>query len=235
MNLLIRIRNSRFASRLKFLLRNDPVGFVKTIVFNLRYLPFSQAKRFPVFISSRTHIEKCRLSFYKGCGQTGDLTFGFVDKQYIYPKPCHLCIEGTIITKGYGMHDFGPGTIISISKDAVLVLGNNFASSYDLQIKVADRIEVGQNNMWSYGIEIRDTDSHSIFGDAGGGRINPNKPIILGDNVWIGCRTTIMKGVYIASNTIIAASSIVSKSQEEMNTIISSDGKILKHFNHWSR
>ena len=229
-----RIKNSRFITRLFSLLTGDPIGFIKTVIFNFRYLPFAQAKRFPVFISGRTRVVYCRSGFYIGGGRTGDLTFGFVDKQYIYSKPCHLCIEGSIITIGNGMHDFGPGCVLSISKDAELVLGNNFASSYDLHLRVAKRVEVGDDNMWSYGIEVRDTDSHKIY-NTEGERVNPDRPVILGDKVWIGCRCTILKGVKIASNTIVAASSVVSSSQKNSNTIISSDGKVIKTFRRWSR
>ena len=229
-----RIRNSRFITRLFSLLIGDPMGFMKTVFFNFRYLPFAQAKRFPVFISGRTHIECCKSGFYIGGGRTGDITFGFVDKQYIYSKPCHLSIEGYIITIGNGMHDFGPGCVLYISKDAELVLGNNFASSYDLHLRVAKRVEVGDDNMWSYGIEVRDTDSHKIY-DEDGERVNLDRPVILGDNVWVGCRCTILKGVEIASNTIVAASSVVSSSQQDSNTIIASNGKVIKTFSRWNR
>ena len=37
------------------------------------------------------------------------------------------------------------------------------------------------------------------------------KPIIIGDNVWIGDKCTILKGVTIGSNVIIGANSIVNK------------------------
>lgn len=41
--------------------------------------------------------------------------------------------------------------------------------------------------------------------------INENKRVIIGNDVWIGCRSTILKGSEIASNSVIAAASIVTK------------------------
>ena len=37
------------------------------------------------------------------------------------------------------------------------------------------------------------------------------KPVRLGDNVWLGDRSTVLKGVTIGDNSIVAASSVVTK------------------------
>lgn len=68
-----------------------------------------------------------------------------------------------------------------------------------------------------------DTDFHHVTNE-NGDIINSPKPITIGDHVWIGCRNTILKGVYIVSNNIISANSTITKSFQESNCIIGGHG-----------
>lgn len=63
-----------------------------------------------------------------------------------------------------------------------------------------------------------DTDSHTIL-DMQKNKINENKEIIIGDHVWIGCRSIILKGTKIPDNSIIGAGSLVTKELQNENTI----------------
>lgn len=73
------------------------------------------------------------------------------------------------------------------------------------------KITIGENCMISYDVEIRNTDSHMIYSTLNKERINYGKEVVIGNNVWIGTRTMILKGVKIGDNSIIAAGSIVNK------------------------
>lgn len=70
-------------------------------------------------------------------------------------------------------------------------------------------IDVDDDTMLAYGIEVRTTDSHKIF-DLNGAVINLEKSIRIGRHVWLGARTTILKGSDIAPDSVIAAGAIVS-------------------------
>ncbi len=54
------------------------------------------------------------------------------------------------------------------------------------------------------------------------------KPIIIGDDVWIGTRVIIMPGVKIGSHSIIAAGSVVTKSCEPYSIIGGVPAKLIK-------
>lgn len=56
---------------------------------------------------------------------------------------------------------------------------------------------------------IFDSDHHPIY-NAEGKRINEAKEIVIGDRVWIGLKSTVMKGAHIESDTVISAHSLVS-------------------------
>ena len=63
-----------------------------------------------------------------------------------------------------------------------------------------------------------DTDAHTVR-DMEGKLINDDKPIIIGNHVWIGCRSLVLKGTEIADNNIIAAQSVLNKKYLGTNCI----------------
>ena len=78
-----------------------------------------------------------------------------------------------------------------------------------------------------------DTDFHKIK-DKNEQAINNPQPITFGDHVWIGCRCTILKGVSIASNNVIAAGTILRTAFDEENSIIGGNpNKVVKSNIAW--
>ena len=61
-----------------------------------------------------------------------------------------------------------------------------------------------------------------------------SKPIFIGDKVWIGCRTMVLKGVNIPNGCILAAGGVITGKYTEKNCLISSAG-IKKHNVSWIR
>jgi acetyltransferase-like isoleucine patch superfamily enzyme len=76
-----------------------------------------------------------------------------------------------------------------------------------------NKIIIDDNCMFGPGVIILDNDSHNTSIEPltrRSGKIN-DSPVNIGNNVWIGMRSIIMKGVHIGDNSIIAAGSIVTK------------------------
>lgn len=88
-------------------------------------------------------------------------------------------------------------------------------------------IIVGKNCMFAYDIDIRTGDSHSIIDNTSKKRINYAKNITIGDLIWIAAHSMILKGVSIANNSIVATSSVVTKSFLEENSIIAGNPAII--------
>lgn len=96
-------------------------------------------------------------------------------------------------------------------------------------------IEIGSDCMFSLGIQIHNTDYHSIL-DSNEKRINYGKDIIIGNHVWIGMYSTILKGSRIPENTIVAAGSLVNSQFSKSNTILAgTPAKIKKENVSWIR
>ena len=90
--------------------------------------------------------------------------------------------------------------------------------------------------MLSHDIDIRNTDSHSIL-DENGKRINFASDIIIGHNVWIGIRSTILKGSRIPANSVVAAQAMVTSSlnAQEHSLIAGSPAKVIKSNISWNK
>ena len=124
---------------------------------------------------------------------------------------------------------------VSNHRDIVL---DSSLLQYFLDLSGFDTTEItfGANCLLSWDILIMDTDFHSVF-DNHGKLINSPKPIHIGNNVWIGCRNTILKGVSIANNVVISANSTITRCVEESNCIVGGHGKsteIIKREISWS-
>lgn len=79
-------------------------------------------------------------------------------------------------------------------------------------------IIIGNDCMFSSQVNFSTTDSHSIE-DLEGNRINPAKDIQIGNHVWVGQKTLVLKGSSIADNCIVGAYSLVNKNLIETNSI----------------
>lgn len=93
---------------------------------------------------------------------------------------------------------------------------------------------IGKDCMFSHDIDLRTTDSHSILMD--GKRINCAKDITIGNHVWIGLQSLILKGANIPDGCVIGARSIVGSSEMEPNSLYAgAPAKLINRDITWKR
>lgn len=213
------------------------ISFWKTIRVNFRYLPPPQALRLPIFISRHTRIRdlKGKLKIESSPIKTGMIRIG-VDAVGIFDNKRSRAIwevRGNIIFKGRAF--FGNGSKISVMDSGKLILGDNFYISGESAIVCKKHIEFDRNVLLSWDILVMDTDFHKIL-DSEGKEQSPDGEIFIGENVWIGCRSLVLKHSHIPEGCVIGASSRVSRKFSEKNSLIMGNpAKIVKSDISWLR
>lgn len=111
-----------------------------------------------------------------------------------------------------------------------LRIGNN-SSIEDIHIAITEpnsSVVIGKNCLFAYDIEIRTGDSHSIIDIGTGSRINYAQDVIIKDHVWIGAHVSILKGVSLQENTVVATGSVVVKSFDNKGVILAGNPAVIK-------
>jgi len=146
------------------------------------------------------------------------IRLGFHTVTVAYENISLLKVEGVIIFCGTA--HIGRGTKIYVGKNGILELGDHFAISASSYIHCHKHIKIGVNVQLAWGVLMMDSDTHYIF-DENGIIINNDKEIVLGNKIWIGCDSKVLKGSVIPSNCVIGANTMVlSTSLLESNSII---------------
>lgn len=97
-------------------------------------------------------------------------------------------------------------------------------------------VTVGKDCMFSSGITVRAADGHTIFDINSGEVINRAKPITIGNHVWIGANSIILKGASIPNNSILGTGSVISKPfKDEFVAIAGIPADIIKRNIGWHR
>ncbi|WP_183561351.1 acyltransferase [Mucilaginibacter sp. SP1R1] len=200
---------------LKFLKRIN----LKSIIFNFRYFPFKTAIKFPVLISNNVFLYKTKgRVIINGPIKTALVQIGYGAIGIADFKRSRAVWEvyGDVVFNGraFIMH----GCKINVAQSAQLIFGDDFNMSTECQLVAAKKIEIGNHSGISWESLVMDTDFHHIA-DANGEVFNHPKEVIIGDNVWVGCKCTILKGAVIPSGSIVAANSMVTKKLTGENSI----------------
>lgn len=182
----------------------------KTIRFNFHYFSFKEAIRFPVYVSGNVRLQNLTgKMFIEGKKYPGmiKIGYGFVghfDKALtrgIWDVAGTLCFKGSAQLR--------LGSKIIVARKGYLELGNKFIISPNTSIICYKEIIIGNDSMISWDSLVMDTDFHKIK-TLEGDVINAPRSIVIGNKVWIGVRTTILKGAKIPDHCIVAAGSVVS-------------------------
>ena len=103
--------------------------------------------------------------------------------------------------------------ICTLAPTATISIGERVGMSA-VTISAHDMIKIGDDTQIGAGTVIVDSDFHNVKSLDITERqhsLGTTKPVIIGKNVFIGTRCTILKGVTIGDNAVIGANSVVSK------------------------
>ena len=112
-------------------------------------------------------------------------------------------------------------------------------------IMAEDRIEIGSHCLVSWNVGIADSDFHPLepaqrmvdakalapfYQDRPPRPKLRTAPVIIADNVWIGMNATILKGVTIGENSVVAAGSVVTKPVPPNVVVAGNPAVVVKKF-----
>lgn len=141
--------------------------------------------------------------------------------RYIFYKLAGVHIEGRCII-------YGPLTIRPVGGTKNITIGKGSFLNTEIRFGCPkDRITIGKNCQIGPRVCF-ETMSHGLVYEPGRGRGRLSKPIVVDDEVWIGCGAIILQGVTIGKGAVVSAGSVVSKDVEPLTVVGGVPAKLLK-------
>ena len=207
-------------------------NLIKTIEFNFKMLPFKQAKKLPILFYGKTDFRSLKGEVkIKGSVSTAMVRVGIKD-EYVDTSVGDTIwtINGTIIFNG--PLKMWRGSYVIVAKNAVLNIGSQQTKlGSNLKIFCFDHISIGNCVRIAWECQIYDTSFHYLELLNRDNEVRPlSSPVVIGDRVWLGNRSTVSKGAVIPDDTVVASSSMVNKdfSQIEPYTMLAGCPAVVK-------
>lgn len=139
-----------------------------------------------------------------------------------------LNIDGKLAI--YGDVEIGKGCCVLVGEGAVCTIRQSYITG-GTNLLVRHSLEIGQGTAIAWGCEIMDDDLHPCDYE---GKMAREPNIVIGEHVWIGSHSRILKGVRIGDNSIIASNSVVTKVFEEKDVLIAGNpARIIRRGVRW--
>ena len=122
-----------------------------------------------------------------------------------------------------------------------IVIGENCFVGAGTRIWSANDIRIGSNVLISHGVNIHDTNAHSlsaarrrhhvkeIFYNAHPPELPdvPDSCVVIEDDAWIGFNSTVLKGVTIGRGAVVGACSLVTKDVAPFTLVVGSPARVV--------
>lgn len=108
-------------------------------------------------------------------------------------------------------------------KGGELIIRDETVLDENVEIVAWERVVIGRACYLGWDVLIMDTDLHPVKN-----RPLNNRQVIIGDNVFIGCRVMILKGVTIGDNAVVHPGAIVTRDVPPKGEAFAPQAKIIK-------
>jgi len=167
-----------------------------------------------IHIRGRNNVFKCESLFKHGGvlikGDNNEITIGRGGelrnlRLWIVGNNCRIHLGDSIIFNG--------GRVVCAGE-------NNYVS-------------IGDRCMFAEGIEIWASDTHPVFKD--GKTINPSRPVVIGQHVWLGTNVMVLKGTVIKEGAIVGMGSLVKGLVPSRSMAVGNPAHVVKTDVDWDK
>ncbi len=150
---------------------------------------------------------------------------------------CTITIVGNnssiIIGENFRIH---AGYMILAGDNSEIKISKDCAFRHPELVCMEDNanITIGENCLFAHHVMLRTSDAHSILDNISKKRLNHAKDIHIGDHVWLADNTTILKGVTVGNNSVVATRSLVTKDVPDNSIVAGVPAKVIKSNINWS-
>jgi acetyltransferase-like isoleucine patch superfamily enzyme len=148
-------------------------------------------------------------------------------------KPWYVDISGGNVSIGRCFTAIGePGNRVEVgvwgrsAGEGRVVIGDSCLMSPGSRISASDEVVLGDGVMLANGAYVTDSDWHTIY-DRMARKTTPT-PVHIGNNVWLGDHATVLKGVTIGDNSVVAARAVVTRDVPANVVVAGNPAKIIK-------
>lgn len=137
-----------------------------------------------------------------------------------------IFLEKEVKLRGADINIRGNNCTLNIGK------GSSFGGIRIINVGENNAISIGENCLFADKIELWASDTHCILNEKNE-ILNKEKPIFIGDRVWVGSCSIILKGVTINDDSIIGMGTIVTKDVPKKTISVGSPNRIIKENVTW--
>ena len=142
------------------------------------------------------------------CASLGDYST-FMKPRYVKISGPNIHIGECFTAIGEPMHRVEIGVWGREAGAGRIEIGRAVLFSPGSRVSASDEIVIGDGTMLANGVYITDSDWHTIYDRTQ--RAPEPTPVHIGRNVWLGDHATVLKGVSIGENSVVAARAVVTR------------------------
>lgn len=209
----------------------NPLNLGRNLWLNLLFNRKLDRKRL-ILVSQCTQLSLAKTAKIR-VADNGKLNFGYYPHIFVHPESTRLVMqENSELSVEPGNCTVKQGCTIFIGDNAKVNLGSNLTLVSNTRIIAYADISFGKDCIVGWEAQIMSGDGHPAF-RGGDEPINQPRPIRIGNNVWIGSRATILKGVTIGDGSIVAANSVVTKNVPSGCVVAGNPAKVVGENISW--
>ena len=145
----------------------------------------------------------------------------------IGPRVLFRITDGAGIVIGSGSH-VGRDTVL-VAKRGSICIGENSFVGHGCTVVANSTIQIGADCLIGEFVTIRDQNHGIEYSDVPFSKQEMvSSPISIGSNVWIGAKSTVIAGVTIGPNSVVAANAVVTKDVPSWTVVGGVPGKVLR-------